>query len=125
MEEGIKRAAELLAKGAKMLAYYCPECKMPLFEYRDKIICPACEREVIVEKIDRKVVIKFAEDERIKIDISERKDEIKSILANVVIKLLRRIEESDNINEIEKIADILQKLANFAEKWFSKSTLAS
>ncbi len=49
-EKGIASAAELLYKGAKMLAHSCPECKMPLFEKDGRVFCPSCGREVIIEE---------------------------------------------------------------------------
>ena len=49
-DKKISEAVELLYKGAKMLSYYCPECKVPLFKYKDRIFCPSCKRDVVFEK---------------------------------------------------------------------------
>ncbi|WP_148208700.1 Sjogren's syndrome/scleroderma autoantigen 1 family protein [Archaeoglobus profundus] len=49
MDKNISEAVELLYKGAKMLAQHCIDCKMPLFKYEGKVICPACKREFRID----------------------------------------------------------------------------
>ena len=54
MSEQVKQMAELLKGGAKMLASTCPECGTILFQVRDDIICPKCNKRAIIVKDDRK-----------------------------------------------------------------------
>lgn len=43
----VKRSAEALLKGAKMLGYACPVCHNPLYEYPSKQVrCVVCDKEV-------------------------------------------------------------------------------
>jgi UPF0148 protein len=48
MGEDVKRMADLLKSGATMLPETCPECGTPLFRKGNDIICPKCNRAVII-----------------------------------------------------------------------------
>lgn len=61
-DKKISDAVELLLKGAKMLAYHCPECSMPLFLHDGKVICPSCKKEVEIVESGREVVVRLKED---------------------------------------------------------------
>lgn len=46
-DENIKKAAEMLLQGAKMLNLSCPECNNPIYELKDaSLICIECDRPV-------------------------------------------------------------------------------
>ena len=50
-EAGIQKAVELMRKGATMLNEACPECSGPLFQLKEAglpIICPQCEKKVLI-----------------------------------------------------------------------------
>ncbi|AEA46223.1 Sjogren's syndrome/scleroderma autoantigen 1 family protein [Archaeoglobus veneficus] len=49
-DKKISEMAELLYKGAKMLSYYCPDCRVPLFQDNARIFCPSCGRNVIIDR---------------------------------------------------------------------------
>jgi len=57
MSDQVKRMAELLKGGAKMLASTCPECGTILFQVGDGIICPKCNKRVIIVKDDHETEI--------------------------------------------------------------------
>ena len=48
MSDTVKRMAELLKSGAKMLAEHCPKCSSPLFDIKGKTYCIDCNRSVVI-----------------------------------------------------------------------------
>lgn len=49
----IKKMANLLRAGARMLQEVCPICKTPLVRLKSgEVICPKCERRVYIVKSD-------------------------------------------------------------------------
>ncbi len=50
----IKRMADFLRQGAKMLNINCPECNNPLFKLKNsEIFCPSCQKKVVTEKQEK------------------------------------------------------------------------
>lgn len=54
-EEKIKKTAEMLLAGGKMLSVHCGKCLSPLFEFQGKIMCPVCGGETKPAKPEAKV----------------------------------------------------------------------
>ncbi|MEX2702129.1 MAG: Sjogren's syndrome/scleroderma autoantigen 1 family protein [Candidatus Baldrarchaeia archaeon] len=50
--ESISRMVDLLRSGAVMLREACPVCHSPLFKVRDEIICPKCQKRVVIVQRD-------------------------------------------------------------------------
>jgi len=48
LAEDVKRMAELLKSGAAMISKSCPVCASPLFRVGKDIICPKCNRPVLI-----------------------------------------------------------------------------
>jgi len=47
--EGMRKMAELLRSGARMLSYNCPECGSPLFQLKSgEIWCASCQKRVVI-----------------------------------------------------------------------------
>ncbi|MCF2137148.1 MAG: hypothetical protein K9W43_07865 [Candidatus Thorarchaeota archaeon] len=46
-DESIKRMADLLRRGATMLAQACPQCGSPLLKIGDEIYCATCDRKLV------------------------------------------------------------------------------
>ncbi|MEM1578651.1 MAG: Sjogren's syndrome/scleroderma autoantigen 1 family protein [Archaeoglobaceae archaeon] len=107
-DEAVVDAAMLLRKGAKMLSYFCPECHFPLFEAEDKIFCPNCEKEVIIEKEEKKEVV-----ER-KIEIPNK--DIANSIEKAFCRICDMIISSNSVEEIKILSDSLEKVANVLEK---------
>ena len=111
MDKNISEAVELLYKGAKMLAQHCIDCKMPLFEYEGKIICPACKREFKIDEKGRIIPIESEEKkekEKVKKDdaLSER-DRREEVCKNLETKDTCEIEDIDK-SEYLKAKSILK-----------------
>ncbi len=119
-EKGIASAAELLYKGAKMLAHSCPECKMPLFEKDGRVFCPSCGREVIIEENAEASAVQAESEKKVpesakpaKPDYDELPKKVESALSKVceMIVEARSVEEVKVLSEsLEKLADVLRKL---------------
>ncbi len=41
----IKKGAEILLKGGKMLDKACPNCSLPLYQYKNSVMCVQCEQD--------------------------------------------------------------------------------
>ncbi len=133
-DKKISEAVELLFKGAKMLAYHCPECKMPLFKYKGRTFCPSCKRDAEIIEKDGEVLVELKKKEEVKEEekekmelikkdraVSEIKydikyDEIDKILINCVMRLVGRIDKSEELEEIERIVCLIDKILIIIDK---------
>ena len=145
MDKNISEAVELLYKGAKMLAQHCIDCKMPLFEYEGKIICPACKREFKIDEKGRIIPIESEEKkekEKVKKDdaLSERdrREEVcknvdkntyeieeigksgylkaKSILKSKLFEIILKTKECESIDCLHDLTDLALKIIELLEK---------
>ena len=128
-DKKISEAVELLFKGAKMLAYHCPECKMPLFKYKDKILCPSCKKEAVIVKEGEVETVVIREDRKEEVKDTKEKEEIKvkevrnvygedveSILKDGLTRVAKYLRDCKDIDEMQKVVVILDKLINIIEK---------
>jgi uncharacterized Zn finger protein (UPF0148 family) len=142
MDKNISEAVELLYKGAKMLAQHCIDCKMPLFEYEGKIICPACKREFKIDEKGRIIPIESEEKKKVKKDdaLSERdrREEVcknvdkntceieeigkseylkaKSILKSKLFEIILKTKECESIDCLHDLTDLALKIIELLEK---------
>lgn len=129
-DKKISEAVELLFKGAKMLSYHCPECKMPLFKYKDKILCPSCKKEAVIVKEGETETIIIKEDrreeerketiEREEVKVKEVKEvheeDVEGILKKGLTKVAKYLVDCKDIDEIQKVVVVLEKLVSIIEK---------
>lgn len=101
--ENIKKMADALRAGAKMLPDICPICKSPLFEIKGEIRCIKCDKKVIKVK-DESEVTTYT---------------IPYILRNLDLTLIQKIEEltlklskTFDLNEIKNMGEVLNILLN-------------
>jgi UPF0148 protein len=101
--ENIKKMADALRAGAKMLSEICPICKSPLFEIKGEIRCIKCDKKVIKVK-DESEATTFT---------------IPYILRNLDLTLIQKIEElkiklskAFDLNEIKNTGEVLNILLN-------------
>lgn len=121
-EKEIESAAELLYKGAKMLACNCSECKMPLFEKDGKVFCPSCGREVIIEGEDELPEAQ-AESEAVYDETAREKTVFKTDYAELpervekaILKVCDMIAESRSVEEVRILSESLEKLIDVLKK---------
>ncbi len=120
-EKGIASAAELLYKGAKMLAHSCPECKMPLFEKDGKIFCPSCGREAVIEgesTSDVPTPVSRTNESPLPDKPAEKGSE--PVVVEKVEKAISRvcdlIVESKDVEEVSKLTESLERLTNVLKR---------
>jgi UPF0148 protein len=101
MGADVKRMSELLKSGAAMLSETCPECGTPLFKLGNDVICPKCNRTV--------VIIKGPED--------EAKLATGQALENTEQIVLAKIQETNASIKNERDPDRLLQLGNLLASW--------
>jgi UPF0148 protein len=92
----MKKMAELLRKGARMLGDSCPECNTPLFQLKsEEIICPVCQKPVkyLSHSHDLEEVI--------------QKGNLESIITNKINEIQGMLQKESNIEQIKKITETL------------------
>ncbi len=100
-KQQIRRMSELLRSGATMLSQVCPACNTPLFRVKGQLMCPKCNKSV--------VVVKEGEEETTAVSISVFGD-----LENTVLNKLREI---DNAMKDTTDIDEARELANALSAW--------
>ena len=100
-KQQIRRMSELLRSGATMLSQVCPVCNTPLFRVNGQLLCPKCNRNV--------VVVKEGEEETVAVSISVFGD-----LENTVLNKMREI---DNAMKDTTDIDEARELANALSVW--------
>jgi len=115
-DKKISEAVELLYKGAKMLAYHCPDCKMPLFEKDGKIFCPSCGREAVFEEklkeIEKKNEIEVRKEDKVEIELKSLIDGVEK----AAMKICDLIVNSSEVADIRVLVDSLEKLVNIMDR---------
>lgn len=101
--ESIRKMADALRTGAKMLSDICPICKSPLFEIKGEIRCIRCDKKVIKVKDESEATIYT----------------IPYILRNLDLTLIQKIEEltiklskAYDLNDIKDTGEVLNILLN-------------
>ncbi|MBN2229872.1 MAG: hypothetical protein JW779_09800 [Candidatus Thorarchaeota archaeon] len=92
----VKKMADLLHRGATMLADACPICDSPLFKVGEDIYCAKCDRRIVYAKSEEAV-----ETQAVKTLIPE--------LRETLIKKLKKLNE---LVESENDVEALTRLAN-------------
>ncbi|MHA1626513.1 MAG: Sjogren's syndrome/scleroderma autoantigen 1 family protein [Candidatus Asgardarchaeia archaeon] len=94
----IKKMAEMLKKGGKMLGENCPRCGTPLFEIDGEKVCPSCGKiteEKVVEKRE---------------DLSVLYDKLVRKLISFLDSLSPLEDPSYNLKVIEVLSNLIIKL---------------
>jgi UPF0148 protein len=94
----IKKMAELLRRGATMLAESCPQCGSPLFKVGADIYCAKCDRRIVYAKSDEEV-----ETQAVKTLIPELR-----VTLIAKLKVLNELVESENdIEKLTRVANLM------------------
>lgn len=107
----VSNMSDLLLKGATMLADQCPTCHVPLFQQNEKIFCPNCGREAVYVSSDEE-----AEKVLAKKDLDDVKTESKDILMGKMKYLSMQLASAEDLDQIERIVDIMNKISLLLEK---------
>ena len=91
---------DLLRSGATMLQDHCPQCNSPLFRVGKDVLCPRCNRRVIIVKEGEEQLVAAS-----------------SLLDDVEKTILLKIQEVNQQLKGEKDLANLEKLINLLVKW--------
>jgi UPF0148 protein len=132
-DKKISDAVNLLYKGAKMLSYHCPDCKVPLFQDGDRIFCPSCGRDAIfgddtsqvevkdeVKNETEKTEMKKEEDavqtQQTQLEIKGNFNVVEESLKEAILKLSNELRKAKDIEEIKEIIDTIDKTTQILER---------
>jgi UPF0148 protein len=105
----IKRMADLLMKGATLTDLSCPVCGSPLFRLQDGTLwCEKDEKKVIV--------VKEGEEPTKSSATSTVYDKLEATLLAKIQDIQGKIEKTENVDELQKLACALSELLNSLDK---------
>jgi UPF0148 protein len=106
-DKPIKRMADLLRQGATLTDLSCPVCASPLFRLKDGTLwCAKCEKKVIVVK----------EGEEPEKTSSMAYDKLEATLLAKVQEIQNKIQQTENVEELQKLSTALSELLSNLEK---------
>ena len=111
-DTSIKRMAELLTRGATLTDLSCPACSSPLFKLQNGTLwCAKDEKKVIVIKEGEDPPKPVAEQ-------SSKKayDKLETTLLAKVHDIQGKIEQTQDVDELQKLTLALSELLNNLEK---------
>ncbi|TFG33394.1 hypothetical protein EU528_00150 [Candidatus Thorarchaeota archaeon] len=110
-DTSVKKMAELLRRGATMLADACPQCGSPLFKVGDDIYCATCDRRIVYadsdEEVETQAVMTLLPELRETLigklkalnELVDSETDIESLtkLANLMVLLLQSLHRLENM----------------------------
>jgi UPF0148 protein len=106
-DKPIKRMADLLRQGATLTDLSCPACASPLFRLKDGTLwCAKDEKKVIVVK----------EGEEPEKASSAAYDKLEATLLAKVEDIQNKIQQTENVEELQKLSATLSELLGNLEK---------
>ena len=105
----IKRMADLLRQGATLTDLSCPVCSSPLFRLQDGTLwCAKDEKKV--------VVVKEGEELPASRSTNTTYDKLESTLLGKIEDLQKRIEKTQDADELQKLSIALSQLLDSLDK---------
>ena len=106
-DKPIKRMADLLRQGATLTDLSCPVCASPLFKLKDGTLwCAKDEKKVIVVK----------EGEEPEKASNTAYDKLEATLLAKVEDIQNKIQQTENVEELQKLSTALSELLDNLEK---------
>ncbi|MBN1245653.1 hypothetical protein JXA31_08675 [Candidatus Bathyarchaeota archaeon] len=106
-DKPIKRMADMLRQGATLTDLSCPACSSPLFRLKDGTLwCAKCEKKVIVVK----------EGEEQEKASNAAYDKLESTLLAKVQNIQDKIQNTEDVEELQKLSIALSELLGNLEK---------
>ena len=110
-DKHIKKMADLLFQGATLTDLACPNCGSPLLRLKDGTLwCGKDEKKVILVKEGEEKA------EEPKVSGNVAMDKLEATLMAKVQNLQAKIEKTDDVEELGKLATALSELLNGLEK---------
>jgi UPF0148 protein len=107
-DDYIKRMADLLRQGATLTDLACPVCSSPLFRLSDGTLW--CGKD------QKKVVIVKEGEEPPKTEANNAMNTLEATLMAKVQDIQGKIQQNDNVEELQKLTATLSELLNSLEK---------
>ncbi|MFW9957632.1 MAG: Sjogren's syndrome/scleroderma autoantigen 1 family protein [Candidatus Odinarchaeota archaeon] len=95
-DDSVKKMADLLRRGATMLAESCPQCGSPLFKVGEDIYCAKCDRRIVYAKSDENVETKA----------------VKTLIPELRVTLIEKLKALNQLVESENDIEKLTRVAN-------------
>jgi UPF0148 protein len=106
-DKPIKRMADLLRQGATLTDLSCPACASPLFRLKDGTLwCAKDEKKVIIVK----------EGEEPEKASNATYQKLEATLLAKVQDLQKKIQQTENVEELQKLSNALSELLSSLEK---------
>lgn len=106
----IKRMADLLTQGATLTDLSCPVCSSPLFRLKDGTLwCGQDEKKVIIVK-------EGEEPPKPPAPVNQAYSKLEATLMAKVDDIQKKIEKTDDVDELQKLTSALSELLNSLEK---------
>jgi UPF0148 protein len=120
-DNNVRKMADLLRSGNKMLNKSCPECNSPIFQNKQgDLFCPTCNRKVVViendESANNQEVINK---KQLTPQKKERIDDFNKTINILNEKIDWLLDEIKNENQIENLGKQLKLLERLYELLFS------
>ncbi len=111
-DEGIKAIAEALRAGGTLLSTACPVCDSPLIKINDKIYCKVCNKEVMIYKDESELPkeIQKALHKQSSSEFDSNESKVHQTINKKIETLRKKLEETDDPDEIIKLSDAIEKL---------------
>jgi UPF0148 protein len=106
-DSSVKKMAELLRRGATMLAQSCPQCGSPLMQVEDDIYCATCDRRIIIAEDDRE-----AEAKAVKVMLPQ----LRETLIRKLSSITDEIEATNDVEALTKLANLMVMLLQALHK---------
>jgi len=106
-DDYMKRMADALRSGAKMLSEQCPICKSPLFEINGQLWCLKCNKRVIKVRGDEEIGEALTT-----YTLSQTHEILAAKIEEITVQLSRAVE----VEEIRKMAETLSILLKTLEQ---------
>jgi UPF0148 protein len=107
-DKPIKRMANLLRQGATLTDLSCPACGSPLFRLKDGTLW--CEQD------KKKVIVVKEGEETEKAATGTAYDKLEATLLSKVQQIQDKIQNTDNVEELQKLSVTLSELLSNLEK---------
>ncbi|HID43089.1 MAG TPA: hypothetical protein EYP30_04810 [Archaeoglobaceae archaeon] len=134
-DKKISDISKLLIRGAKMLSYHCPDCKIPLFQDGERVFCPSCNRDAIIEGKENLESVNIKKDAYINTRESELKEspildeskntlrgsqtplpEAEDMMKRTIVKLSEELNRTGDLNKIREIIETIDRIADVLER---------
>jgi UPF0148 protein len=110
--DDIKRMADLLRQGATLTDLSCPACASPLFRFKNgKLWCVKDQKEVVLVKEGEQPEKRTGQT-----TANPSFDSLETTLMTKVQDLQNKIQQTDNIEELQKLSTALSELLGNIEK---------